>query len=166
MSSPERPSPFVPVLLAWLVPGAGHLKIGRVWPALFVFGGVLPLFLLGMGLAGFENVSHVRHKFYFILHAMTGVPALVANFTTTDVTVTEALPFRSVGVLFSAVAGLLNLIAISDVWARCVRGDPEEMSAALEQRTNPLDPAGVESLLAETVADEGAARDPSEPARG
>lgn len=148
MSSPERPAPFVPVVLAWLVPGLGHVKIGRVWPGVFVFCGVVPLFVLGMMLAGYENVSHERHLFYFLLHAFAGVPAIVADLTTTDVTITQALPHREVGVLFSAVAGLLNLIALSDVWARCVRGDPEEMAAKLAQRSNPLAPENIENLVA------------------
>jgi hypothetical protein len=168
MSSPERPSPFVPVVLAWLLPGAGHWKLGRVWPGAFVFGGVVPLFVLGMMLAGYENVSHERHLFYFIIHAFAGLPAIVADLTTADVTITQVLPYREVGVLFSAVAGLLNLIALSDVWARCVRGDPEEMAARLKARTNPLAPENIGNLVAgasqDSDDDTGEARDPAEAA--
>ncbi len=126
----ERPDPFVPVLLAWLVPGAGHLKIGRLWPGVFIFAAILPLYAGGMVLAGFENVSWVRHNIYFwAVHIFGGLLTGVAAFFTQHVVVTERLPHQSTGELFTATACLLNVIAISDVWSRCSRGDPEERAA-------------------------------------
>jgi hypothetical protein len=127
----ERPSPFVPVFLAWLVPGAGHLKIGRLWPGVFTFAAILPLFVGGMALAGFENVSWERHPVYFwALHVWCGALTGAAAAFTRHVQVGEVLPDQSVGVLFTAVASLLNVIALSDVWSRCRRGDPEARAKA------------------------------------
>ena len=37
-------------------------------------------------------------------------------------------PSATVGTLYSAVAGLLNLMAIADVWARTTRGDPTHVA--------------------------------------
>jgi uncharacterized protein DUF6677 len=150
MSEPERPSPLVPVLLAWLVPGLGHAKLGRTWPAVFVFAGVLPLFVLGMVLGGFENVSHERHAFYFAVQAWCGGPAVAATLATAGTRITEALPHYDVGTLYCAVAGLLNLVAITDVWARCKRGDPEQLTAMMEKaRAGEIDPLAPENLLAD-----------------
>jgi hypothetical protein len=156
MSAPDRPSPLVPVLLAWLVPGLGHLRLGRRWPALFVAASVLPLFVLGMWLAGFRNVSHEREPYYFVLHAFCALPALVADLSTATVVVTDRLPFEATGELYTAVAGLLNLMAVSDVWARCRRGDPE----ALRERLAGQDPYAPEKLVRDSgasVAGPGAA---------
>jgi len=146
MSPVERPAPLVPVLLAWLVPGLGHLRLGRVWPAAFVFLGVTPLFVLGMALAGFENVSWERHEFYFALHVWCGLPAIGAALATRGAAVTEVLRHYDVGTLYCAVAGLLNLVAITDVWARCRRGDPEELARRLEAAQEPH-PLAAEKLV-------------------
>src|SRR5436190_1484241 len=115
-----RPHPFVPVLLAWLVPGAGHLKIGKLWPGVFIFAAVLPLYAGGMALAGFANVNWVTHPIYFwAVHVFGGVLTGAAAFLTQGVEVKERLPDQSTGELFTATACLLNVIAISDVWSRC-----------------------------------------------
>jgi hypothetical protein len=134
LPSSGRPDPFVPVLLAWLVPGAGHLKIGRLWPGVFVFAAILPLYAGGMALAGFENVSWVRHPIYFwAVQIFCGLPTAVAAYLTQSVANTRPMPDQSTGELFTAVACLLNVIAISDVWSRCSRGDPEARAAARAQ---------------------------------
>jgi len=125
-----RPSPFAPVFLAWLVPGAGHLKIGRLWPGVFTFAAILPLYVGGMALTGFENVSWERHPIYFwALHVFCGALTGAAAAFTRNVPHAN-MPDETVGVLFTAVASLLNVIAISDVWSRCRRGDPEARAKA------------------------------------
>jgi len=130
MSRPEPRHPFVPVLLAWLVPGSGHFVLGRPWPALCVAAGVVPLFVLGLHLTGYEIVSPERHPWYFVTHVWAGLPTAFAALLTTHRTVTEILPYQEAGRLYTAVAGMLNLMAIADVWARCRRGDPELLQGA------------------------------------
>jgi uncharacterized protein DUF6677 len=131
MEPEPRPSPIVPVLLAWLVPGAGHLKIGRLWPGVFTFAAIIPLFVLGMALAGFENVSWERHPFWFWgAHLWGGLLTAASAALTLHAEVRDKLPDQSVGQLFTGVACLLNVVAIADVWSRCDRGDPETRAAA------------------------------------
>ena len=108
------------------MPGAGHALLGRPWPALFVAGGVLPLFVLGMYLTGWENVSWARHPYYFALQAPAGLVAFLGEYLTRGGMPDRLMPHASVGTLYSGVAGLLNVIAITDVWARTRRGDPED----------------------------------------
>ena len=129
MRAQKTHRPFVPVLVAWLLPGGGHWIIGRPWPALFVAGGVLPLFLLGLHMTGWEIVSPTRHPYYAIAHVWAGLPALFAWLLNQDTVVTTVLPFEQTGRLYTAVAGMLNLMAIADVWARCKRGDPDHVEA-------------------------------------
>lgn len=129
------------MLLAWLVPGSGHLKIGRAWPGLFVFLAIVPLYVGGMALAGYENVSWVRHPIYFwAAHVWGGVLTGAAAFATQHVEPSGG-PDRSVGELFTAIACLLNVIAIADVWSRCSFGDPEERAAARAAKAAAAAPA-------------------------
>jgi len=152
----RRPSPFLPVLLAWLVPGAGHLKIGRLWPGVFTFAAILPLYVGGMALAGFENVNWERHPIYFwALHVFCGSLTGAAAVFTRHVEVLETLPDKDVGVLFTAVASLLNVIAISDVWSRCRRGDPEDRAKArLDAAASPSDVLPAQAPAAPPAATE------------
>jgi hypothetical protein len=141
------------VFLAWLVPGAGHLKIGRLWPGVFTFAAILPLFVGGMALAGFENVSWVRHPYWFwAVHVFGGALTAAAGFLTQHVQPGQPLD-RNVGELFTALACLLNVIAISDVWSRCERGDPESRArvAVADESTPPA------QTPAESPASDGSA---------
>ena len=131
MEPQQRQSPILPVLLAWLVPGAGHLKIGRLWPGVFTFAAIIPLFVLGMALAGFENVSWERHPFWFWgAHVWGGLLTAAAAGLTMQAELRDKVPDQSIGQLFTAVACLLNVVAMADVWSRCGRGDPETRAAA------------------------------------
>jgi uncharacterized protein DUF6677 len=140
----QRPAPFVPVLLAWLVPGAGHLAIGRIWPGLVTFLAIVPLYVGGMALAGFENVSLERHEIYFWgAHVWGGALTAAAAWFTRHVELLQFMPYKSTGELFTAVACLLNVIALSDVWSRCRRGDPEEraeVQATKDEAASPEQP--------------------------
>src|SRR5262245_1202992 len=107
MDPVERPSPFVPVLCGWLVPGAGHLQLGRVWPGLFVFAGVLPLFVAGIALTGFDIVSPDRHPWWFwTCHVWGGLLSGSAAFLTRNVSVMQPPTDRTVGELFAGLACL------------------------------------------------------------
>jgi hypothetical protein len=52
------------------------------------------------------------------------------------------MPHASVGTLYGGVAGLLNLMAIADVWARTRRGDPAEKAEADETEAGSTGDAG------------------------
>ncbi|MCG3135686.1 MAG: hypothetical protein HMLKMBBP_03418 [Planctomycetes bacterium] len=106
------------------MPGAGHAMLGKVWPAAFIAAAVLALYVGGMALAGWTNVDPVKHRWYFVTHVFAGGPTLAAWLATRGRELTEFRPHLSAGELFTALAGLLNLIAVCDVWTRATRGDP------------------------------------------
>lgn len=150
LSAPERAadedsgprSPWGPLFAGWLVPGAGHLLLGRPWPALFVAAAVLPLFVGGMALAGWENVSQPRHPWLFVLQVLAGLPTAAAAWATRGLELTEFHRFHTVGDTFTCVAGLLNFVALGDVWERASSGDPEarlarKLAAEAEADTGP-----------------------------
>lgn len=129
MTTPSAPqtsapgSPFGLVLLAWLVPGLGHVRLGRAWSGLFIALAVLGLFVGGMALTGWVNVHPDRHPVYFVTHVFVGLPTGLATFLTGELQISRPHPYREIGELYSALAGLLNAIAIADVWARARGGD-------------------------------------------
>ena len=53
--SPGHPPTFTLVRLcvaAWLVPGLGHLLVGRRWRALIIFASIIIMFALGLAMQG------------------------------------------------------------------------------------------------------------------
>jgi hypothetical protein len=155
-NAPERaaepaPGVFVPMLLGWLVPGAGHLWLRRRWPAVFIAGAILPLYAVGMALTGWENVSPERHPWYFALHALVALPTAAATLLTRAVVIDRPYPLSGVGELYTAVAGLLNLVAVADCWARSRHGDPDPAEDA------PRAPLAPEDLVDAPPADGSAA---------
>jgi hypothetical protein len=123
-----------PVLLAaWLVPGGGHFLLGRRPQAVVFFMAVTVTYFGGMFLADFGNVSLERHTYYFLAHILNGGETLVAWLLTRGVTPTEVprhfgIPTGEIGILYTAVASLLNLIVMMDAFgiAAGLKPDPEE----------------------------------------
>jgi hypothetical protein len=63
--------------------------------------------------------------YFYAAHIFGGLLTGAAALLTRHVDVREYMADRSTGELFTAVACLLNIVAIADVWSRCSRGDPE-----------------------------------------
>jgi len=111
-----RNRPIAAVVLAWLVPGLGHLYQGRRARAAVVFGALVGLFLLGTWLAEGSNLSRERHFYYWSGQFLLGVPALVAQWIGGGMHISHAIPLVDAGLVFGCVAGLLNLLAMIDVF--------------------------------------------------
>ncbi len=137
----KRPAP-APVLLAgWLVPGGGHFLLRRKPQAVVFFLAVTLTYLAGMALADFGNVSLERHSYYFLAHIFNGGETLLAWLFTQGV-LEDHVPTHfgihtgEIGILFTAVASLLNLIVMMDAYgiAAGLKPGPEapEESATAE----------------------------------
>lgn len=122
------PAPLV-ALVGWLVPGAGYFLIGQRTRALVVGVSVVVLFLLGMLIAGVgvveapalsgggSLVGRILAKPWFLGQVMTGPAALISAMISQGVSDTyPAAKARlgEIGTLYTAVAGMLNLLAIID----------------------------------------------------
>jgi hypothetical protein len=122
-SAPLR-SPFLTVALAWLVPGLGHLLLGRRVRGAIIFFTVLTAFLIGVFMRGplfqpggapGDVLSRVIQLGGFIGDLSAGLFYLVA------VWCGYAPPDRGTytpeyGSKFIVMAGLLNLLAIVDAY--------------------------------------------------
>lgn len=122
------------MLAAWLLPGGGHYLLGRKPQAIVLFITITVTFIGGMALADFTNVSTTRHPYYFLAHIFNGGEAMVAAIATAGIepeTVPQHFGMRTgeIGTLYSAVAGLLNLIVMMDAFGLCFGITPKPKKA-------------------------------------
>ena len=124
-------------ILAWLWPGLGHISHGDHRRGLRVMFGVLFLFLGGILIGGVDSVDRRADPLWFLAQVLCGPIALAADavnqslvkprpagwqqlYVQGDETVRRLLRRKGlghvneIGTLYSALAGLMNLVAILD----------------------------------------------------
>ena len=111
-------NPYLACLLAWIVPGAGHLYLGIRWRALAFLALVTAALVIGCQLEG-------RLPWIFsgpplaILATLgclgSGAPALFLRLVLDYRGTVEAAGYE-VGSAFILTAGLMNLLLILDAW--------------------------------------------------
>ena len=108
--------PALALLLGWLIPGAGHVLLGKWVRGLLLFVAVFGMYLIGLGLAGkvyTPNTGDVLDILNFAGQLGMGllyVLARVFGWGATSVVNTLA----DYGTKFLVVAGLLNIVAAVD----------------------------------------------------
>ena len=110
-------APAVAVGAAWFFPGLGHFLQGRKKRALIVAGLLLGLFFLGTFFAEGTNLSRERHFYYCAGQFFLGLPAMFTELVSGRPAVTSRIELMDVGLLFASMAGLLNVLAMLDVFA-------------------------------------------------
>lgn len=101
---------------AWLFPGLGHWMQGRRLRGVIVCALLLGLFVAGSWLAAGTNLSRERHFYYWSGQFLLGGPALLLELLSGHPRVTRELPWVDVGLLYGCMAGLLNVLAMLDVF--------------------------------------------------
>lgn len=110
------------VLAGALVPGAGHLLLGQTLKAAIFATALLGAIAFGLWKGQYANFSaqaQERHPVMYVLQFATGGPALLAYANTPEAA--ERSPAFvdpkkfEVAVLFTAVAGLLNVLVLVDL---------------------------------------------------
>lgn len=137
----------VPAVAAWLLPGLGHVLIGQTRRGLIIGSAILGLWLAGLLIGGISVIDHkpvgdgMRQRFslWFLGQAMLS-PSLAVNLAHQQLKQVSVARFdhtpqpddqprpvftpalgrvAEIGTLYTALAGLLNLLAIMDVaWGR------------------------------------------------
>lgn len=118
--SPPNPAAALPAcLLAWLVPGGGHLYLGRHGRGALFLGALALLFTLGLLFkAGLDPHFGFDDPLALIIslgQLALGVPYFVARGLGYGAGQLTA-PGYEYGLTFTAVAGLLNLLVILDAY--------------------------------------------------
>ena len=123
------PPPPIVALVGWILPGAGYVLIGQRVRGLVIGVTILLLFALGLLIGGMRVIDAptalspqaVFQKPWFIGQVMAGPVALAANYVANHWTVGRVVGvpmsharIYEIGVLYTAVAGMLNLMAVID----------------------------------------------------
>jgi hypothetical protein len=122
------PAPLV-ALAGWLVPGSGYWLIGHRTRGVVIGVAVIVLFVLGILIAGVAVVEapnlsggsgivgRILQKPWFLGQVMTGpiglVCAWIGQGVADDYPAAKAR-LGEIGTLYTAIAGMLNLLAIID----------------------------------------------------
>ena len=108
--------PALVLLVGWLIPGAGHLLVGKYIRAALLFASILGMYLVGLGLQGkiyttstgdildiLGLAGDLGSGLLYVVSRVLGLGADSVQVTTADY-----------GTRFIVVAGLLNVIAAVD----------------------------------------------------
>ncbi len=105
-------------LAAWLVPGLGHLLLGRRWRALILFCSILGMFVLGLAMKG-EFFSRHSESYLQVLGSYGELCVGLAMPAATFLGYSGGDSFfvsSDYGTAFLVAAGMLNLLAILDAY--------------------------------------------------
>lgn len=113
----ERSSlPALALLLGWLVPGAGHLLIGKWGRAALLFASILGMYLIGLGLQGkvyTPNSGEVLDMLGFVGQLGMGLLYMLARVFSWGAT-SATTTLNDYGTKYLVACGLLNLVAAVD----------------------------------------------------
>lgn len=111
-------------LLAWLLPGLGHLVQGRYAKAAYFGALVLGMYGLGVWLGEGASVSAARFPYHVYGQYGAGLPAFVASLLGAEPT-GRTIDRLELGLVFTTVAGIMNVIVMIDVyeWRRLQKAD-------------------------------------------
>jgi len=113
-------------LIAWLVPGGGHMAQGRRMRGVVVFFMLTGLIVLGTVLCEGSNLDRERHFYYWGGQLLGGLPVIGLEQLFGQPEVRHEIPYAEAGLVIACLAGLLNILAILDVYgwseARALEG--------------------------------------------
>jgi len=124
-----RRSPLLVVLAAWAVPGLGHLLLGRRAKAAWFGALILGTFGVGLLLGEGASVSSARYPWHMCGQIGAGLAALLADGLLGSRPQAGTIDRLELGLVFTAVAGILNFVAMVDAYELARGGRPGEEPA-------------------------------------
>ena len=149
-----KPWAFVALVLAWLVPGVGHIYIGRVKRGLVIFVTIAATFWAGVAMGGVMTVDRQSEPWWFVADMLTGLHGLTAwkhqqkvvaevaggigpKASAADfqdalsaklavMKIELAAPTDNVARAYAGVAGMINLLCIIDAALLALMGQGPE----------------------------------------
>ena len=122
---------LIAALLAWLIPGAGYLYLGLRKRALLLFVCIEATFIFGLYIGTVRIIDPKYSLLWFLAQVFAGLNTIVAHLWAARLPGPYADPAirlirdwsYSMGVLYTGVAGLLNLLAVFDTVIRVGRAN-------------------------------------------
>jgi hypothetical protein len=108
--------PIIVLLAGWLIPGAGHLILGKWIRASLIFISILGMYLIGLSFAGkiyVPNLGDILDMLGFAGQLGMGLLYAIARIFSLGAT-SNVNTLADYGKAFLIVAGLLNIISAVD----------------------------------------------------
>ncbi|MBM4035182.1 MAG: hypothetical protein FJ291_25855 [Planctomycetes bacterium] len=142
------------LLLAWLLPGAGHWFIGLRWRGLLYGASVIGILVAGILMGGLATVSAYDHKWAFLLQVFDGPLALAAgvveHLARPAATAPDAAawlkrlvapapsPLTDLGMTFTLASAAFNVLVMADAFYLADRpAEAPAQAAPDEDRPQP-----------------------------
>jgi hypothetical protein len=110
------------VLLGWLLPGLGHFYLKRYVHGAIYLLAIGGLYAAGMLIAGGTAVNYTLHEYYFYCQLLAGPITFGLEYLRGGeaIYLGESISVlrHQTGVVYAATAGVLNLIAICELYRR------------------------------------------------
>lgn len=110
--------PALICLWGWLLPGAAHWRLGARRAAVAVGVGVLGLFALGLFFSAGRGIDRPQLYWWWAAQAGAGLPAFAGSIFLGPLEVVRDLPYKDLGVTLLSIAGLLNVVTLTDAYTR------------------------------------------------
>lgn len=143
-SSIDEPLNWAAALLGWILPGMGQFYLGHRRRGIYCTVGVLGLFLGGILIGGVDSVDRREDPLWFYAQAGAGPVAFAADWMNASLvksgrvgelvespappmsrtpvpkvsTLKSVTPVGEVGILYCALAGLMNVVVVLDALRR------------------------------------------------
>lgn len=132
----------VAALVGWLVPGAGHVFIGERARGVIFFVVISLTFWTGIAVGGVKNTVNTKDRYlWFLGQVCAGVHPMAAIVWSRNM---DGPPAGAAGdprwiayghtedtaVVYTAIAGMLNILVVLDVLARLEKGGGQRSRAA------------------------------------
>lgn len=135
-------------LLSWLLPGVGHLVIGERTRGIILLATITLTFWTGIAVGGVKNtVNPQERSLWFLGQVCAGIHPMIAIAWSRQIEIPTGADLsrwisygqtEEVGVVYTTIAGMLNILVIFDVLSRAERGPT--VAAPLEARRPPRSP--------------------------
>ena len=107
----------LPMLLGWIFPGLGHWAAGFRPRAVFFATQLVALWVAGLWMSEWRCISLFdRHPIWALTQIPNGALTLVTAFLTRNLFIEHDNALYQVGSLYVGVAGLLNVVALCDLY--------------------------------------------------
>lgn len=113
-------------LLAWVVPGAGHLMLKEKRHAVIIFVAITLTFAAGLYIGSIGVINPVGAKPWYVAQIMNSpIVAALGHLTRTGHYPVYGRP-GEIGQIYTSIAGLLNLLCIVNAvyWAHLRKTEP------------------------------------------
>jgi len=124
-SNTSQNTNFTAILLGWMLPGLGHIKLGHTRRGYLIMFGVLFLVICGVLVGGVDAVDHKNDGLWFIAQVWCGPVAIMVDLInqlwiiplpiSKRATLVGLSHVNEIGTLFIAMAGLMNFVVLLDV---------------------------------------------------